>query len=203
MKRNGFTLGKDQYPTTPSIIGWLVLECVSYLGVGFNILFYLPSASAVVKDTTYLGNLTDASGADVAGSADKKVFDMAGDGGRITIVSAYSSDGPLSFDGSIRRNAYNTPAVALPLYPQKTIKISKSTGTIYYTGKVGAFGTGAAGAFTPLPGIYCLSVANRVTINQDNEANKTLEGNYNNNSNDRRRGTEVTAASPEDYDTTF
>lgn len=32
---------------------------------------------------------------------------------------------------------------------------------------------------------------------------KVLEGNYNNNSNDRRRGTEVTAASPEDYDTTF
>ena len=32
---------------------------------------------------------------------------------------------------------------------------------------------------------------------------KVLEGNYNNNSNDRRRGTEITAASPEDYDTTF
>lgn len=33
---------------------------------------------------------------------------------------------------------------------------------------------------------------------------KVLEGNYNNNDkNDRRRGTEVTAASPEDYDTTF
>ena len=32
---------------------------------------------------------------------------------------------------------------------------------------------------------------------------KVLEGNYNNNSNDRRRGTEVTAAKPEDYDTTF
>ena len=32
---------------------------------------------------------------------------------------------------------------------------------------------------------------------------KVLEGNYNNNSNDRRRGTEVTAASPEDYDTSF
>ena len=32
---------------------------------------------------------------------------------------------------------------------------------------------------------------------------KVLEGNYNNNSNDRRRGTEVTAASAEDYDTTF
>lgn len=32
---------------------------------------------------------------------------------------------------------------------------------------------------------------------------KVLEGNYNNNGNDRRRGTEVTAASPEDYDTTF
>lgn len=32
---------------------------------------------------------------------------------------------------------------------------------------------------------------------------KVLEGNYNNNGNDRRRGTEVTAAKPEDYDTTF
>ena len=32
---------------------------------------------------------------------------------------------------------------------------------------------------------------------------KVLEGNYNNNNNDRRRGTEVTAAKPEDYDTTF
>ena len=32
---------------------------------------------------------------------------------------------------------------------------------------------------------------------------KVLEGNYNNNGNDRRRGTEVTAASAEDYDTTF
>lgn len=32
---------------------------------------------------------------------------------------------------------------------------------------------------------------------------KVLEGNYNNNGNDRRRGTEVTDAKPEDYDTTF
>ncbi len=179
-QRNGFTLGEKQYPTTPSIIGWLVLECVSYLGVGFNILFYLPSASAVVKNTMYLGSLTTANDVDVDNSTDKTIFAMVGEGGRIEIVSAYSSDSPLSFDGSIRRNAYNTPAVALPLSSKKTIKLSASNGTIYHTGKVGAFGTGTANNFTPLPGIYCLSVANRVTVNQDSEANKTLEGNYNN-----------------------
>ena len=169
-QRNGFVLSFK--PSNPSIIGWLVLECVSYLGVGFNILFYLPSAAEAQNNMKFLGTLNGvqngAIGAAVAAES------------TLYITSSYSSEDPLSYDGSIRRNAYNTPAVALPMSIGKNIKIVKTGGVDVPTENVTAFGYGQDANFTPLPGIYTLSVANRVTINQDNEANKTAEDNYNN-----------------------
>ena len=179
-QRNGFVLDPNQYPKAekPSIIGWLVLECTSYLGVGFNILFYLPSAKAAVNNMAYRGNLTDASGKIVAGFADKKFSDLFREhAGSISVSSFYASDDPLSYDGSIRRCAYNTPATALPIIPGKNIKITVNE-VDYFAGGVTSFGHGDN--YTLLPGLYCVSVANRITINQDNNANKTLEGNYNN-----------------------
>ena len=168
-QQNGFVL--NPVPATPCFIGWLAVECVSYLGIGFNILFYLPSARGVPTNLSFLGTLNGQQNTTVGTAI----------GGECTFVvdSSYSSEDPLSYDGSIRRNAYNTPAIALPLNMGKNITIVKA-GTAVPTNNITAFGTSADGVFTPLPGIYALSVANRVTINQDNEANKTLEGNYNN-----------------------
>lgn len=172
-QRNGFVL--NPVPKTPCFMGWLALECVSYLGIGFNILFYLPSANAVPKDSIlyFQGSFHE--------GQDDPLGSVAGDAGcTFYVTSSYSSEDPLSYDGSIRRNAYNTPAVALPMSINKCIKITIGVAEESTSG-ITAFGTMSANnVFTPLPGIYSLSVANRVTVNQDNEANKTLEGNFNN-----------------------
>ena len=167
-QRNGFVL--NPVPTAPCFMGWLALECVSYLGVGFNILFYLPSANNVPANVSFLGTLN--------GVHDGVIHTVLGAESTISITSSYGSEDPLSYDGSIRRNAYNTPAVALPMLI-KNIKIVKA-GTEVSINGVTAFGTKNNATFIPSYGMYALSVANRVTINQDNEANKTLEGNYNN-----------------------
>ena len=167
-QRNGFVL--NPVPTAPCFIGWLALECVSYLGVGFNILFYLPSANNVPASVSFLGTLN--------GAHDGVIHTVLGAESTISITSSYSSEDPLSYDGSIRRNAYNTPAIALPMLI-KNIKIVKA-GTEVSINGVTAFGTKNNAVFIPSYGMYALSVANRVTVNQDNEANKTLEGNYNN-----------------------
>lgn len=167
-QRNGFVL--NPIPTNPCFMGWLALECVSYLGIGFNILFYLPSANNVPASVSYLGTLN--------GVKDGVIHTALGAESTISITSSYSSEDPLSYDGSIRRNAYNTPAVALPMLI-KNIKIVKAGAEVSING-VTAFGTKNDATFIPTYGMYALSVANRVTINQDNEANKTLEGNYNN-----------------------
>lgn len=168
-QRNGFVL--NPVPTAPCFIGWLALECVSYLGVGFNILFYLPSANGVPANLSFLGTLNK--------KQNTTVIDALGGEGTFVVASSYSSEDPLSYDGSIRRNAYNTPAVALPMSISKNITIVKD-GTAVSTEGVTAFGTINGTTFTPSFEVYALSVANRVTVNQDNEANKTLEGNYNN-----------------------
>ena len=167
-QRNGFVL--NPVPTNPCFMGWLALECVSYLGIGFNILFYLPSANNVPASVSYLGTLN--------GVKDGVIHTALAAESTISITSSYSSEDPLSYDGSIRRNAYNTPAVALPMLI-KNIKIVKAGADVSING-VTAFGTKSNNIFIPSYGMYALSVANRVTINQDNEANKTLEGNYNN-----------------------
>ena len=167
-QRNGFVL--NPVPTAPCFMGWLALECVSYLGVGFNILFYLPSANNVPASVNFLGTLN--------GVHDGVIHTVLGAESTISITSSYSSEDPLSYDGSIRRNAYNTPAIALPMLI-KNIKIVKAGADVPING-VTAFGTKSNNIFIPSYGMYALSVANRVTINQDNEANKTLEGNYNN-----------------------
>ena len=168
-QRNGFVL--NPVPGAACFIGWLTLECVSYLGIGFNILFYLPSANNVPANLNFRGTLS--------GSQDGVVHTVLGAESTISVTSSYSSEDPLSYDGSIRRNAYNTPAVALPMLIGKTVTITKA-GADVSTNGVTAFGTTSGGIFTPAFGMYSLSVANRVTVNQDNEANKTLEGNYNN-----------------------
>ena len=167
-QRNGFVL--NPVPTNPCFMGWLALECVSYLGIGFNILFYLPSANNVPASVSYLGTLN--------GVKDGVIHTVLAADSTISITSSYSSEDPLSYDGSIRRNAYNTPAIALPMLI-KNIKIVKAGAEVSING-VTAFGTKNNVTFIPSYGMYALSVANRVTINQDNEANKTLEGNYNN-----------------------
>ena len=167
-QRNGFVL--NPVPTNPCFMGWLALECVSYLGIGFNILFYLPSANNVPASVSYLGTLN--------GVKDGVIHTVLAAESTISITSSYSSEDPLSYDGSIRRNAYNTPAIALPMLI-KNIKIVKAGAEVSING-VTAFGTKNNAIFIPSYGMYALSVANRVTINQDNEANKTIEGNYNN-----------------------
>ena len=183
-RANGFVLANDPNPNPQNanfafFMGWLVLECVSYLGVGFNILFYLPSVFDITDDLAFSGELKKVNG-EAVNVADHKVKTAAGENGTLTINISYSSDDPLSFDGSIRRCAYNTPPVAYPLDFSKGIKIHSVANGDYDLKKINAFGTLSGNVLIPKPGIYSLCVANRITTNQNNEANKTSEGNYNN-----------------------
>ena len=183
-RANGFVLANNPNPNPQNanfafFMGWLALECVSYLGVGFNILFYLPSVYDITADLAFSGELKKANG-DVVNIEDHLVKTAAGNDGTLTINISYSSDDPLSFDGSIRRCAYNTPPVAYPLDFSKGIKIHSSANGDYDLKKINAFGVLNGNVLIPKPGIYSLCVANRITTNQNNEANKTPEGNYNN-----------------------
>ena len=183
-RANGFVLANDPNPNPQNanfafFMGWLALECVSYLGVGFNILFYLPSVFDITADLAFSGELRKANG-DIVDVGDRLVKTAAGNDGTLTMNISYSSDDPLSFDGSIRRCAYNTPPVAYPLDFSKGIKIHSAANGDYDLKKVNAFGTLNGNVLVPKPGIYSLCVANRITTNQNNEANKTSEGNYNN-----------------------
>ena len=183
-RANGFVLANDPNPNPQNanfafFMGWLALECVSYLGVGFNILFYLPSVFDITADLAFSGELRKANG-DIVDVGDRLVKTAAGNDGTLTMNISYSSDDPLSFDGSIRRCAYNTPPVAYPLDFSKGIKIHSTANGDYDLKKVNAFGTLNGNVLVPKPGIYSLCVANRITTNQNNEANKTSEGNYNN-----------------------
>lgn len=185
--RNGFVLANDPNPNPnpPAnddfafFMGWLALECVSYLGVGFNILFYLPSVYDVPKELTLSGELRKKNGTVVKPDSDL-VYKAAGADGTFSIKISYSSNDPLSFDGSIRRCAYNTPPVAYPLDFSKGITIHNSVDGDYDLSRITTFGVPINGVLVPKPGFYSLCVANRITTNQDNNANKTPEGNYNN-----------------------
>ena len=161
-KTNGFILPETAFAgngTINAIMGWVVLNCVNYLGIGYNILIYMPSLASVTGTDTFR----------LDGGA---AYNNLADGNVITFNSYYSTDSALNIDGSVSRCAFNTVPLAN--------KVVRSGGGLKYQPAAGGNSTTIVDWMTGgrvNDGVVCSSSANRITVNQDASAVQTLEGN--------------------------
>ena len=161
-KTNGFILPETAFGgggTISAIMGWVVLNCVNYLGIGYNILIYMPSLASVTGTDTFR----------LDGGA---AYNNLADGNVITFTSYYSTDSALNIDGSVSRCAFNTVPLAN--------RVVKSGGGLKYQPAAGGNSTTIVEWMTGGTvnnGVVYSSSANRITVNQDASAVQTLEGN--------------------------
>lgn len=161
-KTNGFILPETAFGgggTINAIMGWVVLNCVNYLGIGYNILIYMPSLASVTGTDTFR----------LDGGA---AYNNLADGNVITFNSYYSTDSALNIDGSVSRCAFNTVPLAN--------RVVKSGGGLKYQPNAGGNSTTIVEWMTGGTvnnGVVYSSSANRITVNQDASAVQTLEGN--------------------------
>ena len=161
-KTNGFILPETAFAgngTINAIMGWVVLNCVNYLGIGYNILIYMPSLASVT-------------GADTFRLDGNPNYNSLANGNVITFTSYYSTDSALNIDGSVSRHAFNTVPLAN--------RVVKSGSGLKYQPAAGGNSTTIVDWMTGgrvNDGVVCSSSANRITVNQDASAVQTLEGN--------------------------
>ena len=161
-KTNGFILPETAFAgngTINAIMGWVVLNCVNYLGIGYNILIYMPSLASVTGADTFR----------LDGNAN---YNSLANGNVITFTSYFSTDSALNIDGSVSRCAFNT----VPL----SNRVVRSGGGLKYQPAAGGISTTIVDWMTGgrvNDGVVCSSSANRITVNQDASAAQTLEGN--------------------------
>lgn len=161
-KTNGFILPETAFAgngTINAIMGWVVLNCVNYLGIGYNILIYMPSLASVTGTDTFR----------LDGNAN---YNSLANGNVITFTSYFSTDSALNIDGSVSRYAFNTVPLAN--------RVVKSGGGLKYQAAAGGNSTTIVDWMTGArvnDGVVCSSSANRITVNQDASAVQTLEGN--------------------------
>lgn len=161
-KTNGFILPETAFAgngTINAIMGWVVLNCVNYLGIGYNILIYMPSLASVTGTDTFR----------LDGGA---AYNNLADGNVITFNSYYSTDSALNIDGSVSRCAFNTVPLAN--------RVVRSGGGLKYQSAAGGNSTTIVEWMTGgrvNDGVVYSSSANRITVNQDASAVQTLEGN--------------------------
>ena len=161
-KTNGFILPETAFAgngTINAIMGWVVLNCVNYLGIGYNILIYMPSLASVTGADTFR----------LDGNAN---YNSLANGNVITFTSYFSTDSALNIDGSVSRCAFNTVPLAN--------RVVKSGGGLKYQAAAGGNSTTIVDWMTGgriNDGVVCSSSANRITVNQDASAVQTLEGN--------------------------
>lgn len=161
-KTNGFILPETAFAgngTINAIMGWVVLNCVNYLGIGYNILIYMPSLASVTGADTFR----------LDGNAN---YNSLADGNVITFNSYFSTDSALNIDGSVSRCAFNTVPLAN--------RVVKSGSGLKYQPAAGGGSTTIVDWLTGggvNNGVVYSSSANRITVNQDASAVQTLEGN--------------------------
>lgn len=160
-KSNGFILPETVFDggSINAIMGWVVLNCVNYLGISYNLLFYMPSLVSATGTDTFL----------LDGQTKHQAF---ANGDVFTFTSYFSTDNALNVDGSFTRCAFNTVPLAY--------RVVKSGCGLKYQ----AAGGGAARTVVDWKtnnaenvGIVDSSVANRITVNQDAASSFTAEGN--------------------------
>lgn len=161
-KSNGFILPETVFDggSINAIMGWVVLNCVNYLGISYNLLFYMPSLVSVTGTDTFL----------LDGQANYKPF---ANGDTFTFTSYFSTDNALNIDGSFTRCAFNTVPLAYRV-------VKSGCGLKYKAGAGGVTQTVVDWKTNNVEnvGIVDSSVANRITVNQDAASSITAEGNH-------------------------
>ena len=160
-KSNGFLLPETVFDggVINSIMGWVVLNCVNYLGISYNLLFYMPSLVSMTGTDTFL----------LDGQAN---YQALANGDTFTFTSYFSTDNALNIDGSFTRCAFNTVPLAY--------RVVKSGCGFKYQAAAGGAARTVVGWKTNNAenvGIVNSSVANRITVNQDAASSITAEGN--------------------------
>ena len=160
-KSNGFILPETVFDggSINAIMGWVVLNCVNYLGISYNLLFYMPSLVSMTGTDTFL----------LDGQAN---YQALANGDVFTFTSYFSTDNALNIDGSFTRCAFNTVPLAY--------RVVKSGCGLKYQAAAGGAARTVVGWKTnnvENVGIVNSSVANRITVNQDAASSITAEGN--------------------------
>lgn len=158
-KLNAFLLPEAQFNNNVKslIVGWYVLKCVSYIGVHYNILIYMPSLASIAGTDTYTT------------MNDNDTHSLA-NGDIVNFSAYYTTETALSIDGAPSRRAFNTAPIG-------TVILGEGGGLRITTGGVAKTVNNWMTANGAKPGITSISMANRITIDQNNLANLTLEGN--------------------------
>ena len=160
-KSNGFLLPETVFDggSINAIMGWVVLNCVNYLGISYNLLFYMPSLVSMTGTDTFL----------LDGQAN---YQPLANGDVFTFTSYFSTDNALNIDGSFTRCAFNTVPLAYRV-------VKSGCGLKYQTAAGGAARTVVDWKTNNAEnvGIVNSSVANRITVNQDAASSITAEGN--------------------------
>lgn len=160
-KSNGFLLPEALFDggVINSIMGWVVLNCVNYLGISYNLLFYMPSLVSVTGTDTFL----------LDGQAKHQAL---ANGDVFTFTSYFSTDNALNIDGSFTRCAFNTVPLAYRV-------VKSGCGLKYKAAAGGATQTVVDWKTNNVEnvGVVDSSVANRITVNQDAASSITAEGN--------------------------
>lgn len=160
-KSNGFLLPESLFGDgiIRSIMGWVVLNCVNYLGISYNLLFYMPSLVSVTGTDTFLLD-------------GQTKYQALANGDVFTFTSYFSTDNALNIDGSFTRCAFNTVPLAY--------RVVKSGCGLKYKAAAGGVTKTVVGWQTnnvENVGVVDSSVANRITVNQDAASSITAEGN--------------------------
>lgn len=160
-KSNGFLLPESLFGDgiIRSIMGWVVLNCVNYLGISYNLLFYMPSLVSVTGTDTFL----------LDGQTKHQAL---ANGDVFTFTSYFSTDNALNIDGSFTRCAFNTVPLAY--------RVVKSGCGLKYKAAAGRATQTVVDWKTnnvENVGVVDSSVANRITVNQDAASSITAEGN--------------------------
>lgn len=160
-KSNGFLLPESLFGDgiIRSIMGWVVLNCVNYLGISYNLLFYMPSLVSVTGTDTFL----------LDGQTKHQAL---ANGDVFTFTSYFSTDNALNIDGSFTRCAFNTVPLAYRV-------VKSGCGLKYKAAAGGATQTVVDWKTNNVEnvGVVDSSVANRITVNQDAASSITAEGN--------------------------
>lgn len=160
-KSNGFLLPEALFGDgiIRSIMGWVVLNCVNYLGISYNLLFYMPSLVSMTGTDTFLLD-------------GQKEHQALANGDVFTFTSYFSTDNALNVDSSFTRCAFNTVPLAYRV-------VKSGCGLKYKADAGGATQTVVDWKTNNKEnvGIVDSSVANRITVNQDAASSITPEGN--------------------------
>ena len=160
-KSNGFILPETVFDggSINAIMGWVVLNCVNYLGISYNLLFYMPSLVSVTGTDTFL----------LDGQTKHQAL---ANGDTFTFTSYFSTDNALNVDNSFTRCAFNTVPLAYRV-------VKSGCGLKYKAAAGGATQTVVDWKTNDVEnvGVVDSSVANRITVNQDAASSITAEGN--------------------------